>query len=155
MLRRLLSKIGEGIFLGIGAGLTVGLVMYLQTRWAMSEMEEMDFGMSEQKSYSSEAKLSIKSHRPKAVDDSSAFIGQVVNNGSDTWTYVRLLVELFDSDGNFIGKCTDTLDGPIRPDQVRNFEISCSGCRNSTVPKFDRYTVEIVDASYEQPESGA
>jgi hypothetical protein len=84
MLKRLLTKIGEGILLGIGAGLTVGLVMYLQTRWAMSEMEEMDFGMSGHKSYSSEAKLSIKSHQRKAVDDSTAFIGQVVNDGSDT-----------------------------------------------------------------------
>jgi hypothetical protein len=154
-MRRLLIKIGEGVLLGIGAGLTVSLVMFLQTRWAMSEMEEMDLGMSEHKSYSSEAKLSIKSHRPKAADDNSSFIGQVVNGGSDTWNYVRLMVELFDSEGNFVGKCTDSLDGSIGPDQVRNFEISCSACRNGTVTTFDHYTIEIVDANYEQPESDA
>jgi hypothetical protein len=153
VIRKLLAKIGEGILIGVGAGIAIGVVMYVQTRWAMSEIEESSFEMSGYKSYGPDAKVTIKSHRPKSTSANTAFIGEVANDGSDSWNYVQLVVELFDKEGKFVGKCTGSLDGPIGPHRVRNFEVSCSGCRDSTVPAYDRYTIEIVDANFERPGS--
>jgi hypothetical protein len=146
----LLAKIGEGILIGVAAGITIGAIMYLETRWAMSEIDASSFDMPGFKSYGPDAKLSIRSHRPKAPGAANAFIGEVANDGTDSWDYVQLVVELFDKEGNFVGKCTDNLDGRIGPGQVRNFEVSCSNCRDSAVPAYDRYTIEIVDANFEQ-----
>ena len=150
MFSKLLTKIGEGILVGVGAGIAIAAVMYFQTRWAMSAMEESSFEMSGFKPYGPDAKLSIKSHRPKVTSENTAFVGEISNSGSDSWKYVQLVVELFDKEGNFIGKCTDSLDGSISPNQIRNFEVSCSSCRDNTVPAYDRYTIQIVDANFER-----
>ena len=151
MMGKILARIGDGILIGIGAGIVLGVAIYLQSLWMMSTLEDDDFGMGGYKSYSPDAKLSVKSHRPKPGAEQSSFIGEVTNAGTDTWNHVRFVVELFDKDGNFAGKCTDSLDGAIGPGQARNFEVSCSNCRNDAVPSYDSYKIEIVDASYEQP----
>jgi hypothetical protein len=151
MSSKVLARIGDGILMGIGAGIVLAIAMYLQSLWVMSSLEGDDFGLPGYKSYGPDAGLSVKSHRPKPAAEQSSFIGEVANSGTDTWNHVRFVVELFGKDGAFVGKCTDSLDGPIGPGQVRNFEVSCSNCRNDSVPSFDRYTIEIVDAAYEQP----
>lgn len=120
----LLAKIGEGIPIGVAAGITIGAILYLETRWAMSEIEASSFDIPGFKSYGPDANLSIRSHRPKAPGANTAFIGEVANAGSDSWDF--------------------------GPGQVRNFEVSCSNCRDSAVPAYDRYTIEIVDANFEQ-----
>ncbi|WP_414717266.1 FxLYD domain-containing protein [Steroidobacter cummioxidans] len=82
-------------------------------------------------------------------------MGSIENIGQDTWQSVELLVELFDKGGTFVDKCSSHLDGSIEPGQTRNFKVSCSECRSSSLPlAYDRYTVAIASAYYVQPDAG-
>lgn len=147
MLKTALEKIGSGLLIGIGAGISVGLIMYAQTRWALSAIEDGSYEESFFKSYGPEAKLSIKSHRPQRLEGNSAFLGQVANEGTDTWSYVQIAVELFDKGGQFIDKCSSHLEGSIVPGETRNFKVSCQNCANNPMTAYDKYTVDIVEAT--------
>jgi len=83
-----------------------------------------------------------------------ACLGQIVNDGSDTWNMVEILLELFEKYGQFIDKCSSYLDGSIAPGDTRNFKASCPDCRENPMPKYDHYTIEIVDAMLAQSGSG-
>jgi len=148
MLKTALEKIGSGLLIGIGAGISIGLIMYAQTRWSLSAIEDGAFEESFFKSYGPEAKLSIKSHRPQRPEANSAFVGEVANEGTDTWSYVQISVELFDKGGQFIDKCSSHLEGSIGPGETRNFKVTCPNCANNPMPAYDRYTIEIVEATF-------
>lgn len=147
-LKSVLARIGDGILLGIGAGITIAIILYVQTQWAMASFEEGLPDAAEFRSYGPAAKLAVKSHRPQRAEANSAFIGQVANEGDASWNYVQISVELFDKDGQFIDKCTDHLEGTIAPDETRNFKVSCPNCANNPMPAYDSYEVAVVDATF-------
>jgi hypothetical protein len=105
------------------------------------------------KEYTTEAGLTIKTHRPQLPQNNSAFLGVISNRGKDTWENVEVLVELFAKDGTFVDKCSSYMDGSIGPAQDRNFKVSCSSCRDVSLPLvYDKYTIIIVDANFVRPE---
>jgi hypothetical protein len=153
MLRKILAKLGEGLLLGIGAGIAFGAFSYVQARIMMSQLEERAYGdelpsFEGYREFGPEAKLSITSQKPQPGNERTTFIGEISNDGKDAWDYVRLMVELFDKDNVFVGKCTGSVDGTIRSGEKRNFEVSCTSCGNSVVPAYDHYTIQIVDANF-------
>ena len=153
MLRKILAKLGEGLLLGIGAGIAFGTFSYVQSRIMMSQLEEHstvdEFPSFESyREFGPDAKLSITSHKPQPGNERTAFIGEIANDGKGAWQYVNLLVELFDKDNVFVGKCTGSVDGTIRSGEKRNFEVSCTNCSKSAAPAYDHYTIRIVDANF-------
>lgn len=152
MLKTALAKIIHGLLVGIGFALALGALMYTYTAWQVRQFEEKSEDMFGFKQYGADAGLAIKEHRPQRSENNTAFLGVMENNGKDTWESVEVLVELFAKDGTFVDKCSSYMDGSIVPGQERNFKVSCSGCRDPAQPvTYDRYTMEIVDASYVRP----
>ena len=157
-----LSKVVHGLLVGIGFATALAVLLYGYDRWQTSKMEEQASEMDERfreslpvfKNYSSDARLTIKNHRPQTRESNSAFLGSIQNAGVDTWQSVEVLVELFDKEGTFVDKCSSYLDGSIGPGQIRNFKVSCSECRDAAQRlAYDRYRIEIVSASYVQLEA--
>jgi len=151
MLKTVLSKIGEGLLIGIGAGVAVAGVMYVQSRIMMAEHEDQYVYQAGHQEYGPKAGLSIKAHRPQRAEANSAFVGQIVNEGTGTWRHVQIVVELFDKDGQFIDKCSDQLEGSISPGETRNFKVSCPNCPASPMPAYETYKVAIIDAYFSRP----
>jgi hypothetical protein len=155
MLKAALAKIAHGLLVGIGFGFAVGAVMYGYAAWQMKEMQENKGEMfgGLYKEYTAEAGLVIKEHRPQRTDNNSAFLGVISNRGKDSWENVEVLTELFAKDGTFVDKCSSYMDGSVAPGQDRNFKVSCSGCRDVSVPLvYDKYTIAIVGAQFVRPE---
>lgn len=153
MLKAALAKIAHGLLNGIGFALALGVLMYIYTTWQVRQFEEQNEEVFGYKQYGADAGLVIKEHRPQQPESNTAFLGVMGNNGKDTWESVEVLVELFAKDGTFVDKCSSYMDGSIAPGQERNFKVSCSGCRDPAQPvKYDKYTIEISDASYVSPE---
>ena len=153
MLRKILAKIGEGLIVGIGVGIAFGTFSYVQSRIMMSQLEERSLAeelpsFEGYREFGPDAKLSVTSQKPKPGSERTNFIGEIANDGKDAWDYVRLLIELFDKNNAFVGKCTGSVDGTVRPGEKRNFEVSCTGCGNTVVPAYDHYTIRIVDANF-------
>jgi len=153
MLRKILAKIGEGLLIGIGVAIAFGTFSYVQSRITMSTLEERPYNdelpsFEGYREFGPDAKLSMTAQKPQLGNERTNFIGEIANDGKDAWDYVRLLVELFDRDNAFVGKCTGSVDGTIRPGEKRNFEVSCTSCGNSAVPAYDHYTIRIVDANF-------
>lgn len=148
MLKSALARIGNGLLFGIGLGIALAVIAQIYTRWQMAEFDETLF-----RSFDDEALLVIKSHRPQRQEDNSAFLGQLANEGTDAWSYVEIVVELFDDQGQFIDKCSDHLEGSIGPGKTRNFKVTCPNCRDNPMPKYNTYKIEVVDASYESGKS--
>ncbi len=100
------------------------------------------------KTYGPEAELTIVSHEAKRSEHDLRVLGQVRNDGNDTWNFVRLHVDLFDGD-SFVGNCWGRTGGPMHPQNQRYFEIKCGGDKWDPVPEHTRYTIEIVDVTYQ------
>lgn len=146
--RSALAKIGTGLLLGVGIGIALAGIGYLLWYLDKSEIEEPYY-----KAYSAEAGLVLRNHRPQRAEANTAFIGEVVNTGKDSWSNVKIVVELFQADGQFIDKCSGHMERSIAPGQTRNFKVSCLECRGEAPPPYVRYTIGIVDANFERPEA--
>ena len=153
MFKTALSKIAHGLLVGLGFGAAVAGAMYGYSKWQMHELEQGDMFGGMFKEYTVDAGLTIKTHRPQLPQKNSAFLGVISNSGEDTWENVEVLVELFAKDGTFVDKCSSYMDGSISPTQDRNFKVSCSNCRDVSLPlEYDKYTITIVDANFVRPE---
>lgn len=144
MIKAALTKIASGLLTGIGFAVAILAVFYGTERWENSQKAEEGL----YKKYKPDSGLIIKDHRPQQLQQNAAFIGTIQNNGKDTWDSVSIVAELFDKDGQFVDKCSAYESGRIAPGQSHNFKVSCGGCRDSTVPPYDRYTIAIVGANY-------
>ena len=98
--------------------------------------------------FSSLARLEIVSHEQEKHDGNLRVRGQVANNGSDSWRFVRIVVDLFDRDGHFVWQCSDYLVPNLYPGQTANFVVDCDGSKESPLPDFERYEIEVGNASY-------
>lgn len=153
MLRKILAKIGECLLIGIGIGIVFGAITYVQflmmtSQFDSGSLDDQGTLFSAYQEFGPDAHVSVTSHRPKPGHERTHFIGEIANEGKTSWSYVKLLVELFDEKNAFIGKCTDNLDGIISPGEKRNFEVSCDNCGDTAVTSYDHYTIRIADASF-------
>jgi hypothetical protein len=143
-----LEKIGHGLLLGIGFSFAYFVFDHFFTQWHIASLERSVFDDTLFKDYGPDAGLTIKSHKPQRAENNAAFIGQIANDGKETWASVEIVAELFDQNGEFLDKCSSYLDGSIEPRQTRNFKVSCPNCPDNPRPAYDSYTLAIRDARF-------
>lgn len=98
------------------------------------------------KAFSEQAGVVITEHRIQRGPFDATVFGTIRNGGKQSWNLVNVRVELQDKAGKFVDSCSGRLDGTIRPDQVRNFKVSCYGSKDQPVPAVEKYTVTVDDA---------
>ncbi|MGH9786689.1 MAG: FxLYD domain-containing protein [Terriglobia bacterium] len=104
------------------------------------------------KRFHAKAGVSVESHRARATKSNVYVVGSVRNAGKDSWDGVVLEVRLLDSKGDLLRVCRGHVNGPVRPEQVRDFQVDCQGSGWEPVPRYGKYTIAIVDARYELDE---
>lgn len=146
MYKQILAKIGNGILTGLGFGLVlVGTLL-------AAERYFDDFGaVPTDQEYNKDAGLIIQSHKDLRGKYSTAVVGTIQNTGNGTWKHVKLSVELFDKNGQFLDKCEDYENELFSPQKMIHFKVSCGGCEKQPVVDYHHYVVRIVDAEYQKP----
>jgi hypothetical protein len=146
VLKAALARIANGLLIGIGFGLALFGAFYIADQYLTRS--HRDGTMPEYKAFSKDSGLVIKFHEQRRTEFSSAVIGMVRNEGSDSWRGIELVVELFDKSGKFLDKCTSYESIALAPGEERNFKVSCGGCKDNPVVKYDHYAIRIEDARY-------
>ena len=143
-----LERIAQGLLLGIGFAPAFLVFNHFYTQWQMSSFDKTLFEDTVFKEYKADAGLVIKAHRPQKAEDNDAFVGQIANEGKESWANVEIVAELFGTDGEFLDKCSSYVDGTLAPGQTRNFKVSCPNCRDNPMQPYDSYTLAVVDARF-------
>lgn len=158
---------GKGVFRGIaerlfwgflqGIGLAVGIavVIYLIGGRLTESMYEPSISSTNAameepggfKRFGPESGLKIARHYERRKKNGVEIIAEIQNTGNVTWSGVSVEVEFLDKSGKFVDQCSGYLQGKIGPSQTRNMKIGCGGCENNPLQAYDRYTIEIRDAS--------
>jgi len=145
------SRLVQGLLIGVGVVITIVICISL---WAffifnMDDWEEyVDW-----KEYSVEAKLSIADSRRTVRNDELVILASLENNGSDSWSYIDVEVELFDANGLFLDECTHTIDTILTPGNTENFKMFCSSCKDIESETIDSHVIKITSAGFYLPES--
>ena len=94
--------------------------------------------------------LIILSHESRRYDNKLILLGQIKNNGQETWSNIHIEVDLFNSKNAFVDQCSDLIWGDIRPEQTRNFKVTCGECDDDPPVEFETYEIKILDATHER-----
>lgn len=148
-----LLRVAAGVLYGLGFSfaaatvvwLSVGIAKYLDHRPSATNEPDRIW----HKRFDATAGMSIESHRPVPTKYNFFGLGSVRNARKDSWESVEVEVCLRDSSGRPLRVCRGLVNGPVRPAQVRDFEVDCHGSEWEPVPNYTTYTIEIVDARYE------
>jgi len=155
-LKTYFHKIIFGFFIGIGFSIAMIIVFafagyiydyFNKEETTPSEIETYKLSRVE---FDENSGLVIQSHKSQRFDNKLIILGQVKNNGPEKWEHIRIEVELFDSDKNFVDQCSNFISGTMKTNQTRNFKITCGGCNNEPLVEFSTYGINIVDAYHDR-----
>ena len=129
----------SGFVAGLGFALAAVGVFYV---WDLINERTGD-----KNAFSEKAGLVVAEHRISRGQYDADVLGAIRNTGKQSWSLVNVRVELQDKEGKFLDSCSSRLDGVIRPDQTRNFKVSCYGSKDKPLVSFFKYSV-TVDHAY-------
>ena len=159
ILKQLLNKILTGFLLGIGFVIAIVLlggyaVSYMTTTAIEKSSEEVETKVTEYTSpfreYDESAELHAIVKTENIGNGLFSLLGEINNNGKDTWQMVQLKAELFNESGKFIEQCEEYVSQTIKPGQTINFKLSCkSASCNAFEPKgYHSYKLIITNAHH-------
>ncbi len=96
-----------------------------------------------------EAGLTILDQSVHRGSSSLYVVGQIANQGTESWERIHLEVRLLDREDHVVGLCVDALFSALRPGGQAYFQIDCDKWHADAFPEYQRYTIEVVDASPE------
>jgi hypothetical protein len=147
------SRIASGFFFGLGFSLAAAAVVWaavaITKHFEPSAPATQEANRIWHKRFDANAGVSVESHRARPTKNNVYVVGSVRNAGKDSWDGVHLEVRLLDGKGELLRVCRGLVIGPVRPEQVRDFQVDCQGSGWEPVPMYAEYTIEIVDARYE------
>jgi hypothetical protein len=146
-------RVWSGLLFGLGFSISLvsvaGLALFMSYRLSRSHETDESPRATWHKTFTPEAGLTVLSHEPKRSAHNLKVLGVVENKGKETWDLVRVEVNLFNAKEAFVGQCGSHASGPIRPGDQRYFVVDCRGSEADPIPEYTRYTVEVVNASYQ------
>ncbi|WP_269537276.1 FxLYD domain-containing protein [Cerasicoccus fimbriatus] len=118
-----LVRIGFFVGLGFSVPLTIFtyVPMYFMGSWVVGDFEEEWGDFTEYDPQESGLEVVIESN--KETEDGWVFIGQLVNNGDQSWQGVTIQIELFDAEGRFIDESDGYVEGAIAPGTTHHFKL--------------------------------
>lgn len=133
-IKNAIAKIGTGFLYGIGIGVSVGGITYLISE-RMTESIWNDAALD---------KVVVTKHEEVKRDEAVYILGTAENRSSDRVRNLTVQVDLFNKDGQFVDQCSEYLQGVIRPNESRNFKVSCGGCKDHPAVAHESYKVHII-----------
>jgi len=96
------------------------------------------------KAFSSAEGVKVLTHEKVVRGDEVVILGTLKNEGQASARNFSIEAEFFDKDNKFVEICRESFySSTVKPGEVRNFKVSCGGCRNRPVPEHARYTVRV------------
>lgn len=89
-------------------------------------------------------KLKIIGSKEMGPRDNRYIVGEVKNEGNDTFTSLTVESEFFDKEKNLIRIGQAYISGTIGPNEKRGFQIS-NDCQAKSDGVYDKYKLRIVD----------
>lgn len=136
-----LAKIVSGFLIGLGFVGAIALTLFAMDRWS-------DFrrGVVTYKPFGPEASLTLAEHHLLENTYGMSVVGTLKNSGHSSWNNIELTVELFDSQGTFLDKCSGYEDATLEPGSAMHFKVTC----NEPGASYDHYSIAVDGASYVQ-----
>lgn len=142
--RRLLERLLTAALVTV---VVIGIFFGFSTWWAERQMGNAEELRASWGNYGPDSGLEIVEHRQRQEENRPVFLGQLANNGEDTWQSITVKVDLFDAEGTFLDQCENYIRGHLAPGGTTYFKVDCSRCAPSTITEFTRYEINITDAS--------
>ena len=136
---------GAGFSLVFVTCLVIGITILVNTVTPPSQSRDASIHF---KQFGPGAKLVIASQEPHKTKSNLSILGTVRNDGPDPWQFIRFQVNLLATDGRLVGLCEGASSSSVYPGHSRAFQVECRGTEDKPLPQYDRYTLEIVEASY-------
>ena len=129
--------LGRGLLLGLGFGISVGIIMYAFQKFEMQTINtdvvgQLDAGLEE---------LTLSNLEEHKEGSRDWIIGTVTNNGKKAAHGPLIEADLF-MGGKFVDQYSTRISGSLKPGEARNFKISC-GCRNDQPATHDSFKVKV------------
>lgn len=136
---KILSKIGDGILIGIGF-----CIIYIPSYLAVSSYS-MDSTLERLKSeeFSDSVGVVVSEHRRRDSNMPIVILGAVTNQGTSSWDNVRLQAYFYDKGGYFVDKCFGSMNVTLHPGDSDNFKLRCEDIIES-----ESYEIKVSYASY-------
>jgi len=128
-----LRKIGDGILLGLGAGITAGIIFAIINQL----MVNMMWGIEAE---TINNKVEIIEHREVIRNGRTIILGSVKNNSDTNLHTLSVKVDLFDKEGLFVEQCSEYIARLHANTQV-NFKIKCKACDSNKTVEHTSYKV--------------
>ena len=141
----------HGLIFGSGftlSGVALAAIALFVVPWDKGVAHQTSAVMEESaKAFSSTDSVAILSHEKSSRGDEVVVTGQLKNEGSHTARNFGIEVELFDKDKKFVDVCREAFYGTtVKAGEIRNFKVSCGGCRNRPTPAHASYTVRVTSS---------
>jgi hypothetical protein len=138
----------QGLVFGAGfslAAILIAFASYFVLPWDQGFANQTSQMMEESmKAFSSAESVKVITHERVVRGDEVVFLGTLKNDGQSVARNFSIAVELFDTEKKFVESCREAFYGSsVKPGEVRNFKVSCSGCRNRPVPEHATYEIHI------------
>lgn len=149
-LKRVMEKIFDGILYGIGISLVLFAASFVISEVLFSPLMEPEEGVfaecSEFEDCPEEAGLFLEITGERISSEDFVLLGNVENQSEYDWDSVRVKAEIFDTSGNFIDECSETLDQKLVAGATSNFKLSCGSCKKVNLDDYGSYKAVIIDA---------
>lgn len=91
-------------------------------------------------------KLEVVSHKLIKTHEEVYILGEIKNNGKETFSYIEMEADLYDKKSNLIDVERDSIFGGFKPGETRAFKIvRCCKKDGIELGEFDRYEIKIVN----------
>jgi hypothetical protein len=119
-LEKYMSKFKDGFKFGIGFVSVIILtsVIIMVVAFIFEKFIEKE-------KYSSETGIKLVSVKHWLANESLTFIGEISYEGDVFWKDIDLSFVLTDEEGNFIGRCEDSLFRPFEFSKTREYSAHC------------------------------
>ncbi|MEN8147384.1 MAG: hypothetical protein ABFR02_07180 [Campylobacterota bacterium] len=132
-LKSIRDKIFIGLIQGIGFGLVFGLLYNYTSNSSIQKIIDTTHDNTRLK------KIVIQDHKKVIRDNKIIILGSLKNNNPDGQRGISVQVDIYDAK-RFVEQCRKNIKGTLKPQEVRNFKISCDG-----IVKHDSYEVYLLN----------
>jgi hypothetical protein len=131
--KTIVTKIFLGFFIGMGFGLALGVVLHYSYKSGIKDIFDAAHDTSKYKN------IAIENLNEVVRDGKMYILGSLKNNNSEALYVVSVQADFYDKNV-FVEQCSTNIKGNLKPQEERNFKISC----DSTV-QHDRNKVYLLN----------
>ncbi len=141
----------HGLYWGLGfmtAAISITPIYYLVNRIILKKFGLLQANFQEKK-FRKASEVKVTLHRYYQIEDELKVLGELANHGQDTWDDIRINVDMYDANSNFLDQDYGNFPGVIEPGDKKHFAFEVE---YETLPSDIK--VNIASADYVHPKEG-